>query len=125
MRVGRKQVGILHKFKSIKCCETQILKLIPEIELTVRLTFDILNMLSGLGRSCFFEKQHGAGSEFSPEACESVLTLFFFGIIIKTILEREFSVWLNIKDVPNAGIHFFRIIWMKRFCTEFCMASYM
>ena len=50
---GGKQVGILHKFKLIKFCESQILKGTPEFELTVRSTFSIINLLSGLGCSCF------------------------------------------------------------------------
>jgi hypothetical protein len=77
MRVGRKQVGILHKFKSIKCCESQILKGQPDFELTVRLTFSIIKLLSGFGRS-YFVKDIWRGNQ--SDICESqVASVSFWG----------------------------------------------
>ena len=77
MRCGGKQVGILHKFKSIKCCESQILKGQPDFELTVRLTFSIINLLSGLGRSYFMENIWRGNQS---DICESpVASVSFWG----------------------------------------------
>jgi hypothetical protein len=75
MRGGGKQVGILHKFKSIKCCESQILKGQPDFELTVRLTFSIINLLSGLGRSYFMENIWRGNQS---DICESQVASGFF-----------------------------------------------
>ena len=88
MRCGGKQVGILHKFKSIKCCESQILKGSPDFELTVRLTFSIINLLSGLGRSYFLWKIFGA--EINQILVNHRLPQYPFGVIMKIILEGGF-----------------------------------